>query len=94
MGLMKALAKEKEQETALAEQLPPTELPTMEIEYDQEPCLERANTYFQDQLENTQRDLGLQKKMAKHYALRNQIARAKLKRALAIVQALKKEKCQ
>ena len=47
---------------------------------------------MEDQLEKTQRDLGLQKKMAKHYALRNQIARAKLKRALAKIQALKEAK--
>ena len=32
--------------------------------------------------------------MAKHYALRNQIARAKLKRALAKIQALMEEKIQ
>ena len=39
-------------------------------------------------------DLGIQKKMARHYALRNQIAKGKLKRALAKVQALKEEKGQ
>ena len=47
---------------------------------------------MEDQLENTQRDLGLQKKIAKHYALRNQIARVKLKRSLAKIQALKEAK--
>ena len=66
----------------------------MEIEYDREPRLERTNTHLEDQLDKTQRDLGFQKKMAKHYALRNQIARAKLKRALTKIQALKEEKGQ
>ena len=83
MGLRKALAKEKEQETTLEEQLTLSEMLAMEIEYNREPWLERANTHLEDQLEKTQKDLGLQKKMAKHYALRNKIARAKLKRALA-----------
>ena len=92
MGLRKALAKENEQETRLAKQLTSTEMVAMDIEYDREPWLERANIYLEEQLEKTQRDLGLQKKMAKHYALRNQIARAKLKRALAKIQALKEAK--
>lgn len=43
-------------------------------------------------MEKENRDLDLQRKMTKHYALRNQIARAKLKRALAKVQAHKEEK--
>ena len=93
-GWRKAFAKEKEKETTLIEQLTPSEMLAMEIEYDREPWLERANTYLEDQLAKTQRDLGLQKKMAKHYALRNQIARAKLKRALAKIQALKEAKDQ
>ena len=45
-------------------------------------------------LEKEDRDLHLQRKMTKHYALRHQIARAKLKRALAKVQALEEEKGQ
>ena len=76
----------------MAEKLTPSELLAMEIEYDRDPCLERENTHLEDQLAKTERDLGLQKKMAKHYALRNQIARAKLKRALAKIKALKEEK--
>ena len=64
----------------------------MEIEYDWEPWLERANTHLEEKLEKANRDLDLHRKMTKQYALRNQIARAKLKRALAKVQALKEEK--
>ena len=48
--------------------------------------------HLEGHLEKTKRDLDMQKKMAKHYAIRNRIARAKLKRALAKIQALKKEK--
>ena len=48
MGLRKALAKEKEKETVLAERLTPSELLSMEIEYDREPWLERDNTHLDD----------------------------------------------
>lgn len=89
MGLRKALAKEKEKETTLTEKLAPSELLAMEIEYNREPSLKMANTHLEDQMEKTQRDLGIQKKMAKHYALRNQITRANLKISLAKIQALK-----
>lgn len=41
MGLKKALARQREQESALAKQLPLSELLSVEIEYDQEPWLER-----------------------------------------------------
>ena len=54
--------------------------------------LERASVHLEDQLEKTKRDLDMQKKMARHYALRNKIARAKLKRALAKIQALNEAK--
>ena len=94
MGLKKALERQREQECALAELLPLSEMLAMEIEYDREPWLERANTHLEAKLEKANRDLDLQRKMTKHYALRNQIARAKLKRALAKVQALKEEKVQ
>jgi len=89
IGLKKALAKETEQETALVEKLTPSELLSMEIEYDWEPWLERENIHLEGELEKTKRDLNLQKKMARHYALRNKIARAKFKRGLAKIQALK-----
>ena len=83
IGLRKALAKEREQETILGEHLTPSELLAMEIDYDREYWLERENVHLEDQLEKTKRDLDMQKNMARHYPLRNKIARAKLKRALA-----------
>ena len=45
-------------------------------------------------MEKENMDIDLEKKMTKHYALRNKIARDKLKRALAKVQALEEEKGQ
>ena len=76
----------------MAEQLTPSELLAMEIEYDREPWIERANIHLESLLEKSKRDVDLQRKMARHYALRNKIARAKLKRALAKIQSLKEAK--
>ena len=45
-------------------------------------------------MKKMKRDLGLQKKMAKHYARRNQVAREKLKEALTEIQSLKEGKNQ
>ena len=44
------------------------------------------------QLEKTKKNLDMQKKMERYYALRNKIARAKLKRALTNIQSLKETK--
>ena len=86
IGLKKALAWEREKETELAEHLTPSEFLAMEISYERESWLERANVHLEGQLENSKRDIDLQKKMARHYAMRIRIARAKLKRALINVQ--------
>ena len=45
-------------------------------------------------VEKIEGDLGLQKNMAMHYALKNKFARAKLKGGLAKIQTLKEEKDQ
>ena len=81
MGLNKALAKQNEQESALAEQLPLDELLAMEIAHDQEPWLERANIHLEAKLERANKDLDIQIKMTKHYAQRNQVTRDELKKA-------------
>ena len=94
MGLKKALAKQREQESSLAEQLPLDALLAMEIAHDWEPWLERANIQFEAKLKKSNQDLDLQRRMTKHYAWRNQIARAKLKKAQTNIQALKEEKIQ
>ena len=46
---------------------------------------------MEEPLAKAQKDNDIQRKMAKHYAIRNKIARAKLKRAHAKIQALTKQ---
>ena len=41
---------------------------------------------------NSQKDNDIQRKMEKHYAMRNKIVKAKLKRAYAKIQTLTKKK--
>ena len=66
----------------------------MEIAHDWEHWLERANIHLEAKLERENEDLDLQRNMTKHYAWRNQVARAKLKKALIEIQALKGGKDQ
>ena len=47
------------------------------------PWLERSNIHWEAKLEKANKDLDLQRKMTKYYARRNQVARAKLKKAHA-----------
>ena len=47
MGLRKALEKQREEESALVEQLPLNELLAMEIEHDRDSWLERENIHLQ-----------------------------------------------
>ena len=42
-------------------------------------------------LDKAKRDIDIQRRMAKYYAMRNKIARAKLKRAHAKIEALTKQ---
>ena len=81
MGLRKALAREKEQESAQAQQFPLTELLAMEIEHNRESWLERANIHIETKLEKANRNLNLQRRMTKQYKRRNHFARKKLKTA-------------
>ena len=94
MGLKKALARERDQESALAEQISLNELLAMEIEHNRESWLERANIHLEAKLEKANKDLDLQRRMTKHYARRNQIVWAKLKRDKTKLHALKEEKFQ
>ena len=92
MGLKKALARQREQDSSLAEQLPLSDLLAIEIDYDQNPWLERENTHLEVKLEKANKYLDLQRNMTKNYAQRNQITRAKLKKAHAKIKSLKEEK--
>ena len=79
MGLRKALAKQREEESAQAQQFPLTELLAMEIEHNREAWLERANLHLEAKLEKANKDLSLQRRMTEHYKQRNHFARKKLK---------------
>ena len=68
MGLKKALAKQREEESALAKQIYLNELLAMEIEHNRESWLERANRNLEAKLEKANKDLDLQRRMTKHYA--------------------------
>ena len=91
MGLKKALAKQREEESAQAEQLSLQELLALEIEHDRESWLERANIHLEGKLEKENKDLDLQRIMTKHYTQRKKFAREKLKKAQNEIQALKDE---
>ena len=94
MGLRKALAKQREEESTQAETNSLQELLALEIEHDMESWLERANTNLEAKLEKANRDLDLQRKMAKHYAQREQFARQELKKAKIQIKTLKEENDQ
>ena len=59
MGLRKALVKQREEESAQAEQISLQELLALEIEHDRESWLERANIHLETKLEKANRDLDL-----------------------------------
>ena len=76
----------------LAEKLTPSELIAIEIRKDRESWLERSNFHLEGQLEKAKRHTDMQREMEKNYAMRNRIARAKLKQAHENIQALAEEK--
>ena len=81
MGLRKALEKQREEESAQAQQFPLTKLLTMEIEHNRESWLERANIHLEAKLEKANKYLSLQRRMTEHYKQRNHFASKKLKTA-------------
>ena len=68
MGLRKALAKHREEESAQAKQLSLKELLALEIENDRESWLERAKIHLEAKLEKANKDLDLQRRMTKYYS--------------------------
>ena len=81
MGLRKALAKQREEESTQVQQFPLTELLAMEIEHDRESWLERANINLEAKLEKDNKGLSLQRRFTEHYKHRDHFARKKLKTA-------------
>ena len=94
MVLKKTLAKQREEESTQEQKMSLHEILKMEIEHDRESWPKRANIHLEAKLEKANKDLDLQGIMTKHYAQRNQFARAKLKKAQNKIQALKEEKSQ
>ena len=94
MGLRKALSREREQESALAEKLPLHAILAIEMDHNRKSWLERANIHLEAKLEKANKDLDLQRRMTKKYSQRNQFTRKKLKISQNEVLVLKKEKYQ
>ena len=69
---------EREKEEKLTEKLTPSEMLAIEIDGDRDSWLKREKFHLEGQLEKAKRDTDIQRKMARHYAMRNRIARAKL----------------
>ena len=66
MGLKKALTKQREEESAQAQQLSLNELLAIEIKHKRESWLERANIYLEAKMEKSNKGLELQRRMTKH----------------------------
>lgn len=62
-----------------------------DIAENRESWLERVRTHLETLLGNVNRDVELQRKMAKYYARRNQAVRSKLKRAHEKIDKLTKQ---
>lgn len=92
IGLKRALARERQEEAELVENLTPSEMFSIDFSGDRESWLERENLNLEGLLEKAKRDTDIQRNMARHYAMRNMIARAKLKRAHTNIRALTESK--
>jgi len=61
------------------------------VNENRENWLERVNGHMENLLDNAKKDNDIQRMMAKHYPMRDKLARAKLKRAHAKIEALTKQ---
>ena len=75
----------------MEEQLTLNEQLVKDIAENRESWLEKVNTHLETLLDKANRDVELQRKMAKYYARRNQVARSKLKRAHGKIDKLTKK---
>ena len=74
MGFRKALEKQREEESTLAQQYPLTHLLAQEIQNDKESWLERKNKHLETKLDKANKDLDLQRRMTRHHKKLNQFA--------------------
>ena len=87
-GLKRALALERKKEVELANQRTLNEQLAMVINENQEPWLDRPNEHLEKLLGKANKDNDILRRKIKHYAQRDKIAMAKLKRAYAKIEAL------
>ena len=80
-GLKRAIALEMKKEVELADQLTLNEQLAMVINENREPRLDRSNQHLEQLLEKTNRDNDILRRKVKHYAQKEKIVMAKLKRA-------------
>lgn len=87
-GLNKALEQERKREEELANQLTLKDQLSEMVNENREYFLEKVNDHLENLLDNAKKDNDIPIKMAKHYAMRDKIARAKLKRAHGKIESL------
>ena len=87
-GLKRALELERQKEVELANQLTLNEKFAVVINDNREQWIDRDNQNLEKLLEKENRDNDVLRRKSKHYAQRDKIARAKLKRANAKIEAL------
>ena len=85
------MEQERKREPELANELTLNEKFAKMVNENREYWLERVNGHLENLLKNSKKDNDIQRKVAKHYAMRDKIARAKLKRAHAKIEALTKQ---
>ena len=78
-------------ESELANQLTLNEQFAKMVNENWEHWLERVKTHLESLLDKAKRDIDIQIRMAKYYAMRNKIARATPKRARAKIEALTRQ---
>lgn len=75
----------------MEEQLTLNEQLAKDIDENRESWLEKVKTHLETLLDKANRDVEIQRKMAKYYAQRNQVARSKLKRSHEKIYELTKQ---
>lgn len=91
-GLKRALELEKQNEAELANELTWNEKFAILVNENREHWLDKVNQHIEKLLDKANKQNKIQKKMAKHYANRERIAREKLKDAKERIEALTHQK--
>lgn len=92
IGLNISLARERQREVELAENLTPSELLALEISKDRESWLDRANLHLERLLKKANKDNHFLRSRVKLHAWKEKIVLEKLKRANAKIEILTKKR--